>query len=158
MLASQACALLIVAEARCKHNQMVVCRLAALSATMVAAKEPPTFYYNKLCPFAHRAWLAITEKGLDYNPVHIDLKNKPKVRNLPSACHPRSATSTVPRCCSLSLCTRQGEHALHIAGARKPPNHLRYTVLPAHAKVTTRATIGTCVLWSDIDNAGKFAE
>jgi len=62
---------------------------------MVAAKAPPTFYYNKLCPFAHRAWLAITEKGLDYKPVHIDLKNKPKVRGLAIGMPFRSATSSV---------------------------------------------------------------
>ena len=54
---------------------------------MVAAKETPTFYYNKGCPFANRAWLAITEKGIDYEPVHIDLQNKPKVR----VCLPSSA-------------------------------------------------------------------
>jgi glutathione S-transferase len=35
-------------------------------------------YTFKLCPFAHRVRIALAEKGLVYERVEIDLKNKPK--------------------------------------------------------------------------------
>ena len=50
---------------------------------MGAAKEPPTFWYSTGCPFAHRAWLALTEKGIEYTPKVIDLSDKPKVHSSP---------------------------------------------------------------------------
>jgi glutathione S-transferase len=34
-------------------------------------------YTFKLCPFAHRVRIALAEKGLDYERIEIDLKNKP---------------------------------------------------------------------------------
>ncbi|CAG9460816.1 unnamed protein product [Pedinophyceae sp. YPF-701] len=37
----------------------------------------PTLYTHVLCPYAHRAWLAMLEKGIDFNMRHVDLSNKP---------------------------------------------------------------------------------
>jgi glutathione S-transferase len=34
-------------------------------------------YTFKLCPFAHRVRIALAEKGLNYEKIEIDLKNKP---------------------------------------------------------------------------------
>lgn len=32
----------------------------------------------RLCPYAHRVWWALTEKGVDFEYIHIDLgKHKP---------------------------------------------------------------------------------
>ncbi len=92
---------------------------------MVAAKEPPTFYYNKLCPFAHRAWLAITEKGLDYNPVHIDLKNKPKVRAL--AMHVPHQECNAD-CCETSFMHMARSARIFTSGSLGLRKHLSYIV------------------------------
>jgi glutathione S-transferase len=47
----------------------------------VAIMENPMkdlkLYTFKLCPFAHRVRIALTEKGLNYEQIEIDLKNKP---------------------------------------------------------------------------------
>eukprot|EP01126_Amoeba_proteus_P038650 TRINITY_DN403_c0_g1_i17.p1 TRINITY_DN403_c0_g1~~TRINITY_DN403_c0_g1_i17.p1 ORF type:complete len:189 (+),score=15.58 TRINITY_DN403_c0_g1_i17:171-737(+) len=38
-----------------------------------------TFFGNKTCPFAHRAWWALEEKGITYDYIHIELgPNKPE--------------------------------------------------------------------------------
>ncbi|KAK9917805.1 hypothetical protein WJX75_008460 [Coccomyxa subellipsoidea] len=35
------------------------------------------FYTHTLCPYAQRVWLTLLEKGADFQPVQIDLANKP---------------------------------------------------------------------------------
>lgn len=36
-----------------------------------------TFYTNGACPYAQRAAIALKEVGAEYEPVEIDLQNKP---------------------------------------------------------------------------------
>eukprot|EP01126_Amoeba_proteus_P059370 TRINITY_DN774_c0_g1_i11.p1 TRINITY_DN774_c0_g1~~TRINITY_DN774_c0_g1_i11.p1 ORF type:complete len:183 (-),score=26.38 TRINITY_DN774_c0_g1_i11:228-776(-) len=54
----------------------------APSSRIVDAPPPPgegvTFFGNKICPFAHRTWWSLEEKGIDYDFIHIQLgENKP---------------------------------------------------------------------------------
>lgn len=35
-----------------------------------------TFVYNPVCPFAQRVWLALLEKGLPFQKMRINLKDK----------------------------------------------------------------------------------
>lgn len=37
----------------------------------------PRFYYSPFCPYAQRAWITLNLKGVKYEPVVIDLANKP---------------------------------------------------------------------------------
>lgn len=39
--------------------------------------EELTLYSARVCPFAHRCRLALAEKGLNYERIDIDLRNKP---------------------------------------------------------------------------------
>ena len=34
----------------------------------------PTFITTWSCPYAQRTWIALNEKGVAYEPVHVDLK------------------------------------------------------------------------------------
>jgi len=36
-----------------------------------------TFITNKICPYAHRAWIALNAKGLNYELKEVDLVDKP---------------------------------------------------------------------------------
>lgn len=38
----------------------------------------PTFITTTSCPYAQRSWIALNEKGVEYEPVFVDLKNKPE--------------------------------------------------------------------------------
>ena len=44
-----------------------------------ASAQTLTFYDSGSCPYAHRTWLALEEKGLPYDTIKVDLKNKSKV-------------------------------------------------------------------------------
>ncbi|OMJ12384.1 Pyrimidodiazepine synthase, partial [Smittium culicis] len=39
--------------------------------------DKPTLYSSRICPFAQRAVIAMTEAGIDYEDVFVDLFNKP---------------------------------------------------------------------------------
>jgi len=40
--------------------------------------ETPTFITTWSCPYAQRTWIVLNEKGVKYDPVYVDLKNKPE--------------------------------------------------------------------------------
>lgn len=35
-----------------------------------------TLVYDPICPFAHRAWLALLEKGVSFDKIKVDITNK----------------------------------------------------------------------------------
>jgi len=58
---------------------------AALAVALTRGKAPAvkatakvTLYTNPICPFAHRAWLTLVEKGVAFDVVHIPLSGEIK--------------------------------------------------------------------------------
>lgn len=37
-----------------------------------------TFVYDPVCPFAQRVWLTLLEKGIPFETMKINLRNKPQ--------------------------------------------------------------------------------
>ena len=68
-------------------------RRATMAAAAASSPQHITFYDSGNCPYAHRTWLALEEKALQYDTIIVDLKNKSKARVLPlahSSCCDRS--------------------------------------------------------------------
>ena len=40
--------------------------------------DNPTFITTWTCPYAQRTWIVLNEKGVKYDPVYVDLVNKPE--------------------------------------------------------------------------------
>jgi hypothetical protein len=38
----------------------------------------PTFITTWSCPYAQRTWIMLNEKGINFTPVFVDLKQKPE--------------------------------------------------------------------------------
>eukprot|EP00775_Hariotina_reticulata_P005210 gene5210-5448_t len=42
------------------------------------SRDNPTFITTFSCPYAQRSWIALNAKGIKYNPVLVDLQDKPE--------------------------------------------------------------------------------
>ena len=67
----------------------------------VSSTKPVVLYRdtNAWCPFCERIWLALLHKGIPFDVIFIDLRNKPDWFAFPSLCFKNTSTiSPLPIC------------------------------------------------------------